>query len=413
MRRNEVYSPHYRPTDEEMKEIREIEAYLGFHRWSARPKFFRSTSQGSVASASSDKAAWNKIAKPAEGGKKQKHCSIVLKRGPCLLLAHDDANAKDEDEAEKEAELIILTRGLVIATLVPSSDSSSRNSESSKVLPRQLYRAIPWSDVHFVQPCFPAAADMDDLHAARQSLLAHSGFQIELSDGARYIFICGTSQEREAWMEALETVWVRHVMHSGKVPSDYGWQYRVIYKPGYTMAVTNNVLDDVVGADDLNKLDSYHGYAPLHYAVRYNFLPAIDALLRAGADPDLPDKDGRTAMSHAVADQLPETTTVLLETYGAKSSREQAEQDQRGELFGRVKDTEVIVQEKRRQMEQKRQAEAAAAEMNKNMQLLKERGEKIEQLGDKASELNQGAQDFASMARQLKEKNKNKKWWEL
>ena len=48
--------------------------------------------------------------------------------------------------------------------------------------------------------------------------------------------------------------------------------------------------------------------------------------------------------------------------------------------------------------------------MNQNKQLALERGEKLNQMEDKASRMENDAENFASMAQKLKEKQKNS-WW--
>ena len=88
----------------------------------------------------------------------------------------------------------------------------------------------------------------------------------------------------------------------------------------------------------------------------------------------------------------------------------------RGELFGKVDITNKV-------REEKREAEAAAAkaaqekaesandQMKQNMAAIHKRGEMIEELGDKATDLQDGAQDYANMAALLKEKMKKKSIW--
>jgi methyl-accepting chemotaxis protein len=71
------------------------------------------------------------------------------------------------------------------------------------------------------------------------------------------------------------------------------------------------------------------------------------------------------------------------------------------------------MQEKNRKIEQQKETEAVASEMKNNMKLLQRRGEQIDEMGDKARGLNEGAQDFAYMAKQLKEKSMKKKWYQL
>ena len=51
--------------------------------------------------------------------------------------------------------------------------------------------------------------------------------------------------------------------------------------------------------------------------------------------------------------------------------------------------------------------------MADNMVALEERGEKLRNLQDKTAELGDGAADFASVAKALKEQSANRKWWQL
>ena len=51
--------------------------------------------------------------------------------------------------------------------------------------------------------------------------------------------------------------------------------------------------------------------------------------------------------------------------------------------------------------------------MQENMSRLHQRGEKLRGMGEKTAEMEISAQDFASVARQLAEKEKRKKWWQV
>ena len=118
---------------------------------------------------------------------------------------------------------------------------------------------------------------------------------------------------------------------------------------------------------------------------------------------DQQDQEGHTPTEYAFRDPAPFDIQDLLVQHGGQRTDWS---DDRGALFGQV----AAVEEKR-ELEQKKQAEAAQQQMNQNMQLLQERGEKIEQLGSKAADLNQGAQDYASMAKQLKDRSKKGSSW--
>ena len=77
----------------------------------------------------------------------------------------------------------------------------------------------------------------------------------------------------------------------------------MVQTPWYTEAVTGQVqletnMLDQMDNSTLNKLDIYNQCAPLHYATRANHVDAMRFLLQAGADPNLQDGMGRSAMQY-------------------------------------------------------------------------------------------------------------------
>lgn len=60
-----------------------------------------------------------------------------------------------------------------------------------------------------------------------------------------------------------------------------------------------------------------------------------------------------------------------------------------------------------------RRANGLDAAMDESRARLAERGEKLRTLQDKMESMSEDAQDFASMARQLREREAGKKWWQL
>eukprot|EP00978_Attheya_sp_CCMP212_P027488 scaffold92085_cov52-Attheya_sp.AAC.2 len=114
-------------------------------------------------------------------------------------------------------------------------------------------------------------------------------------------------------------------------------------------------------------------------AVEANFQKAVDLLLAFGAAPPYDNGGGS---------------------------------DDEGELFGKVAREHVVDQEHKQVVK----AEAVAAEtaknlMAENMQLMKERGEKLENMDDKASQVRQDAEEMKQLSHQLKEKMKKKNTW--
>lgn len=113
-------------------------------------------------------------------------------------------------------------------------------------------------------------------------------------------------------------------------------------------------------------------------------------------------------MYYALRDDGSEELTRLLEQYGATRKAKNKEWKATEELFGRVKATEVKMARRREEEEQEKLA-LAQAQMGENMRLMQERGQKIEEMDDKARVLNQEAQNYATMAKQLKERSKRGK----
>lgn len=137
-----------------------------------------------------------------------------------------------------------------------------------------------------------------------------------------------------------------------------------------------------------------------------NNIAATRRLLEAGASVHAKDGEDHTAMYYALRDQSPQEMTQLLEKHGAPKKKKNKEWKATEELFGKVRATEHKVARKKEEEEQRQKAVAAQAQMSENMRLLNERGQKIEELDDKARHLNQEAANYASMAKQLKQKSK-------
>lgn len=376
--RVEIYSKHYKPSAEERKELDELEQFLGMGgRRSFRDLLFRRKSDSSIKSSADGN--WNRLIHPEQPNQP---ASILLKRGPVLW--------KQEDDLESECELILMTHGLVIASVAGGGDSSSSSSRRSKVILRVFEQAIMWNQVGHVTP-----------------LMEETSFAVVLKEGDELVFDCATSKQQEAWLEALERVLVQSHMHSSSI-GDIGWQYQLIYKPGFTAAVCGK-YNKMPPKHKINQLDSYNHFSALHYAVRSQQAETVVALLQAGADPNTLDGDERTPMFYAVNDEAPRLIIQTLESFGATA----VTPDRNSELFGRVEATQQKLEHQRevKRLEEQRKAEAAQAQMAENMRLLQQRGEKINELGDKATQLNEGAQNFAEMAQQLKEKSKKQSSW--
>ena len=63
------------------------------------------------------------------------------------------------------------------------------------------------------------------------------------------------------------------------------------------------------------------GYTPLHMAVGYSRIPSVQVLIDAGADPEKPDKKGRTVI--ALVEDLRKAMPLTAELMGRRSMLEQ------------------------------------------------------------------------------------------
>lgn len=105
-------------------------------------------------------------------------------------------------------------------------------------------------------------------------------------------------------LQRLEHVIIAHELFLSRSDRTeiLGWQYLRVRKPAFTAAVMNDprILAGKHQAVSrlINELDSYNKQAPLHYAVLQEEcnIELIQGLLNAGADPNLEDGDGRSAM---------------------------------------------------------------------------------------------------------------------
>ena len=178
--------------------------------------------------------------------------------------------------------------------------------------------------------------------------------------------------------------------------------------------------------------------APLHYAIQQTPInkDIIEALLQSGADPNLPDGEKKSPMYYGTSvcvpadlfvsllkseilifvrfllflcvrivaerNELDEEIIELMKGFGGKKSN-LTETEARGELFGGIADAnrktehrrkvEKVVQENKA-AEAARKAESAQSAMGDAMNALVQRGEKINEMGDKANELLEGARNL-------------------
>ena len=76
---------------------------------------------------------------------------------------------------------------------------------------------------------------------------------------------------------------------------------------------TNEVMAVLSSGADVNRRSTrFSGYTPLIVAIRNNKMDIIDVLIRAGADVNLKDSEGRTPLMHALMDWEPKISLVTI-----------------------------------------------------------------------------------------------------
>jgi len=144
------------------------------------------------------------------------------------------------------------------------------------------------------------------------------------------VFICGRPEYRDAWVDAFVPVVIPSLQKSKdpdvvEMRKSLGWEYLVIRSSVITHVITNDVelleccMQEMFFQDRkmmINSLDEYNGYTPLHYATILCHTECMDVLLENGANFTIEDRNGRSAMYHALR-QRNDKVADILEKYGA------------------------------------------------------------------------------------------------
>jgi hypothetical protein len=144
------------------------------------------------------------------------------------------------------------------------------------------------------------------------------------------VFICGRPEYRDAWVDAFVPVVIPSLQKSTdpdavEMKKKLGWEYLVIRSCFITHVIANDVelLECCLQENSLrdrrsmmNVLDEYNGFSPLHYATILGHTGCMDVLLGNGANVTIEDRNGRSAMYHALRKRNDKVADVL-EKYGA------------------------------------------------------------------------------------------------
>ena len=248
--RKDIYDRHYVPSRKEIEELQQLEDYLGIfstttkHRFSslwrelvpslesARDRSNRQHSmqyRSSTSSMSSISSTTYHHHPPGNGGNVNSETvsfSIVLKRGPIQF----------EEYHDYFSEWILLTKGFVVAR------------PNFQYIPR-FQAGDLWTSVVQVQPkpSNPLSISISCTSRATSSHLTLAQLKQQQRCGYyTYEMSCETPHEQATWLEALRTLIVSAHDRAGtkeKERGGVGWQYRVIYVPFYTEAITGEAED--------------------------------------------------------------------------------------------------------------------------------------------------------------------------
>jgi ankyrin repeat protein len=102
------------------------------------------------------------------------------------------------------------------------------------------------------------------------------------------------------------------VLRSHGAQLTHAAQPRVSLHDAAEKGITEEVFAGIAAGQDINAFDK-HGRAAIHYAVRGRHVVVIEALLKAGCNPDIQDQDGATPLILASQNGQVEAARVLIE----------------------------------------------------------------------------------------------------
>mmetsp|Transcript_14754 Transcript_14754/g.31269 ORF Transcript_14754/g.31269 Transcript_14754/m.31269 type:complete len:619 (-) Transcript_14754:64-1920(-) len=231
------------------------------------------------------------------------------------------------------------------------------------------------------------------------------------------VLVCSKPEARLAWVDAFRTCYVKSIQlrassgskEAKKIRGQVGWQHGIIRASIFSLVVSNELdqLEELVAdpyADiDIDDQDEEHGYTALHYAVALGNMSCANLLLQHGAEVNIKDKDQKTPLDLAALSENRDMSR-LLERHGAQKHSSEvlfksavAEQNELKSRSPRPRGGKTM-----------EMAKGATGAIFDAMSALRERGERIEHLDNKAAQLNSDAANYADMAKQMKEKNKQK-----
>lgn len=262
LRRQEIYSQRYKPKRTEIVELEALANDLGI-------------------SSSSDLLGIKRMSMAMGMGSRMTEDIHKLFSGEHSILV----SVLPVQWDGKKCDLVLLTDGFVLKYAKPAS---SFNPLESRYETCQL-----WESVDF--------CEQSGAFSISIQLLPEEGGE----EGTRYeLDAIDGGETLDTIFQRLERVMTQHDLHGKSDQTDVlGWQHLRARKPAFAVAVSNDlgVLEgksQVSVSKEINELDSYNHYSPLHYAILQEECnhEVLKVLLKAGADPNLEDGDGKSAM---------------------------------------------------------------------------------------------------------------------
>jgi ankyrin repeat protein len=278
MKREEIFSKRYKPSKYERKELETVAKELGVQS--------KSNLIGMI--------------QCGMGTKVNEDLEQVLFGKHAILVRRGHLQWQNE-----ECELILLTDGFIL---------KYRNISYFNPMAKKLETCHLWTEVDFCE------------------ISEDSSIVIHLTSGNQWEFQAAEDgYDVNQWLWALERVIVEHAINNpacSKITEVLGWQYRLIHRPGYSSAVTGSMELMGDALVNINDLDKYKEYAPLHYALQQEpcNIAVIACLLDAGASPNLPDGEGQSPMYYAEKNSLDDVKKLLESRGGKKSKMTEAEE---------------------------------------------------------------------------------------
>mmetsp|Transcript_20294 Transcript_20294/g.30111 ORF Transcript_20294/g.30111 Transcript_20294/m.30111 type:complete len:375 (+) Transcript_20294:92-1216(+) len=270
--RDEIFSRHYKPSEIESEELREVAAEL---------QVKQRTSKKILNLLFNVEAHQN---------------NILLKRGKIFV-------ANEKKQAEESRLIFLMTHGFILAKEPP---------KPSGMLEKMLSSSCPsiehihfFLDVEWIKDLWQleTVSDPSSKHDSEKGdgpkgAMSNHAFLIHVKGEDNDLrFNCESLEEKQAWLAAWERVLLQNRLMSNSHTHTAGWQHEIVQTSLYTAAVTGRDFYAPYYIEKVNVLDHYNKLSPLHYAVIHNQVHVIQHLVeKFHANVELPDEDGRTPM---------------------------------------------------------------------------------------------------------------------